>query len=567
MRTAAVMIRLRHRESRPKPWPWLVLATAFTVLATLALPVSRHFVFGEPGAVGRQAALRLAARGAETAREAIVATIENARTTSRAVLAAAGDSPVLLSGGSTAEVEVTLREHASGEPDGFAVRLGGSSGGTPVLVFERWRSGAASGAPAARVATIRMPIPVLAGARPATGLVDTATRRGVMLGGPPAPPRIDQAILAAIAAGPPSRSHVALPSADGEETSLAAWTAVPGTGFVTFAAVPVVPGAGQSAVLWFLASLLAGAAALVFLLLYGNRERRRLSDDLARARQDHEAAIRALSERQNLETLGRLTAGVAHDMGNVMQTVEFYLRSIPDSLDDREATLRLIERARSAARRGAVGARDLLALARGSARPPEAIDLRPLLTELGEVMQELLGERFTVRLNLPLALPRVLAEPGDLEAMLINLATNARDAMAEAGHGVLGISVALIGSPDAPVGPNDVTGGEWVRIDITDTGIGMPPEVLERAMEPFFTTKPRGRGTGLGLALAREFAERSGGMLHIESTPGSGTRTSIFLHPASEAGPGTATDASLSAGDGGAGLAGPEAAGDIHAPG
>jgi signal transduction histidine kinase len=284
-----------------------------------------------------------------------------------------------------------------------------------------------------------------------------------------------------------------------------------------------------------LVALLGGALGAVAVLhLQRLAERRRMEAALTHARRDHEAALRALADRQGLETLGRLTAGVAHDIGNVMQSVEFYLKAMPAALDDRPTLLRLIERARGTSRRGAAGARDLLALARGSARRPEPIDVVPLLTEIADAMQELFGESITVRLDLPPTLPPVLAEAGDLEAMLINLATNSRDAMAPAGHGVLSIAAAMVGSPDSAPPTDNLPGGEWVRILITDTGVGMDPETLARATEPFFTTKPRGRGTGLGLALAHEFAERSGGMLIIESNVGTGTRASLFLHPATD---------------------------------
>jgi signal transduction histidine kinase len=275
-----------------------------------------------------------------------------------------------------------------------------------------------------------------------------------------------------------------------------------------------------------------GILAAVLVRLHGDR--RDLAATLARTRRDHDAAIRALAERQDLETLGRLTAGVAHDMGNVMQVVETYLRAIPGAAGDPAETARLLDRARGAARRGANGARDLLALARGSSRRPRPVDVPSLLGELADVMQELLGEAFTVRLDVPATLPPALADPGDLEAMLVNLATNSRDAMAAAGSGALTISAALIGAPDSAEPDGTPPGGEWIRIDVVDTGIGMDAETLANAMQPFFTTKPRGRGTGLGLALAREFAERSGGMLRIESTPGVGTRASLFLHPVSQ---------------------------------
>jgi signal transduction histidine kinase len=283
-----------------------------------------------------------------------------------------------------------------------------------------------------------------------------------------------------------------------------------------------------------LAAILGGLLGILAMLLGRlQQDRRDLSATLARTRRDHDAAIRALAKRQDLETLGRLTAGVAHDMGNVMQVVETYLKAIPGAAGEPAEMARLVEKARSAARRGADGARDLLSLARGSSRRPRPVDLPPLLGEIADVMQELLGETFTVRLDVPATLPPALADPGDLEAMLVNLATNSRDAMAAAGAGVLTMSAALIGAPDSAEPAGAPPGGEWIRIDVIDTGIGMDAETLRNAMQPFFTTKPRGRGTGLGLALAREFAERSGGMLRIESTPGVGTRASLFLHPVS----------------------------------
>jgi signal transduction histidine kinase len=328
--------------------------------------------------------------------------------------------------------------------------------------------------------------------------------------------------------GPASR----IDQAPRAEPRAAAPTAAPGT----------PPGPGSAAAKlwawtgWLLAALLALAlGGCLAALARGAARRRRLEAELARVRHEHDVAIRTVGERQALETLGRLTAGVAHDMGNVLQTVELYLRTIRDTLDDRDALDRLIDRASAAARRGSNGARDLLALARGSEGRPEPIDIEPLLGELGEVLGDLLGPSYAVRLRIGSDLPAVLAEAGDLEAMLINLATNARDAMAMAGSGELEISAELVGSPDGTGASDAALGSAWVRIGVADTGVGMDAQTLERAMDPFFTTKPPGRGTGLGLALAREFAERSGGFLRISSSPGAGTCVSLYLHSAPEA--------------------------------
>lgn len=409
-----------------------------------------------------------------------------------------------------------------------------SAGAAPRLALSR-QAAPLRGGISDLVATLTLPItlPEPRGLPAATGIVVTGTREVLPLGLPRLALRAGTWLQQAPRA-PAGRTDLHDDDASGAPAAAVAWATVPGTGFLAYAAIPLPdppPDPG-----WPLLGVLLGAALGAAIAALGRSvaQRREMAAALVRMRREHDVAMRTVAERQGLETLGRLTAGVAHDMGNVMQAVEFYLRSIPNALDDRAALARLLDRARAAARRGATGARDLLALARGSQGRPEPTDVGPLLGELGEVMQELLGQAYSVRIRIQPGLPAVLAEAGDLEAMLINLATNARDAMAVAGGGTLDISAELVGSPDGPAPRDDTPGGEWVRIDIADTGVGMDAQTLERAMEPFFTTKPRGRGTGLGLALAREFAERSGGFLRIGSSPGNGTCVSLYLHPATE---------------------------------
>lgn len=557
------LIRASRTRWHGRSWPWHLTGMVCALVAAAVVPALVRFNTGDVRLASRTAAVHQAEQAVVRTVASVSMTIDHARAALRTAVARRDGAA---HAATPSDAEVVLRRVA---PEAAPVnpRLAAERGRSGLrLVLEERVADAPLPGTGPILGTVRLPLQAPGGLpHSAIGLADAGGTRLYPMAGTEPDLRRAARTLAAQAKGV-GAGHYVVEADQGAAATAVAWTPVPGTQLVAFAAVPVGP-TGPGAWPWLLGALSAVLAALVVALVHGARERRRLSEALAQAQRDHEAAIHALAERQSLETLGRLTAGVAHDMGNVLQAVELYLRSIPGSLDDRAATLRLVERARAAARRGAVGARDLLALARGSEQPAEPTDVRPVLGELAEVMQELLGEAYAVRVDVPAQLPRVLAEPGDLEAMLINLATNSRDAMAEAGRGVLSISAAVIGSPDDSTASTDLPGGEWVRIVIADTGVGMAPEVLERALEPFFTTKPRGRGTGLGLALAREFAERSGGLLRIESVPGSGTRASLFLHPASDAGSAAATDASVAQTDVTTlpNRAGP--AGNIHASG
>lgn len=505
---------------------WLIVLLAAGAGALIAVAVVSGYATEQRAAFARAIALDEADDAVAAGVQLLAGSIAQARAVAAGLAAPPGEGGA---GFVLGAIELRILPPGDG-PLPEARILPGAPGGTGdrLIVVEP-----VAGSQPPRFASVTLPLPVGAiQARPAAiGVVGSPAAEVLPLAG----------------LGPGGRWTFGLPPPNGTEAgrivrpgrgeglgTALAWRQVSTTRLTVLAAVPV-PRLGGGGLLPWLAGLLgAGVGALVAALARSLAERRRLDEALTRAQREHDAAIRTLADRHGLETLGRLTAGVAHEIGNVMQAVEFYLRAMPGSLEDRAALQHLIERARGAARRGAAGARDLLALARGSARRPEPVDIAPLLTEIADVMQELLGDRFAVRLELPGELPQVLADAEDLEAMLINLATNSRDAMAPAGSGVLSLSATLVGSPDAPGAPAGLPGGEWVRIEIADTGVGMDAETLARAMEPFFTTKPRGRGTGLGLALAREFAERSGGMLQIESTPGAGTRARLFLHPASE---------------------------------
>jgi PAS domain S-box-containing protein len=221
-------------------------------------------------------------------------------------------------------------------------------------------------------------------------------------------------------------------------------------------------------------------------------------------------------QSQRVEAVGRLTAGVAHDFNNVLQTLLGGLELVIDELEDRPDLRTELELALRAGQRGARLTSHLLAFSRQLVLHPIALELAPLLTELSRTLQRTLGRDVVVRIDIAPNLPHVLVDAAHLDSALLNLALNARDAMS--GRGELGIEATMVRGQ--------------VVIAVTDTGEGMTPEVLGRACDPFFSTKGE-NGSGLGLSMVKSFVGQSGGELHIKSTPGRGTRIEICLPAAS----------------------------------
>jgi len=187
--------------------------------------------------------------------------------------------------------------------------------------------------------------------------------------------------------------------------------------------------------------------------------------------------------------------------------------------------------AADAAQRGASITGRLLAFARRGALRAEPVPPRPLLEGLREMLAPTLGAGIAIGVAADQGLPALLADKGQLETVLVNLAVNARDAMPQGG------TLLLAAAPEAVLDkthPAGLAPGGYLRLSVSDTGTGMGAATLARASEPFFTTKPPGQGTGLGLAMARGFAHQSGGGLLIESAPGQGTTVTLWLPEASE---------------------------------
>ena len=253
----------------------------------------------------------------------------------------------------------------------------------------------------------------------------------------------------------------------------------------------------------------------------------RLSAEIAE-RQHTEAA---LLQAQKVQAVGQLAGGIAHDFNNVLQAVLGGVNLIRRRAADPAAVRRLTDMVQDAARRGESVTRRLLAFSRREELRADTLAIGCLLKGLQEVLSATLGSRIRVQVETPAGLPPVLADRGQLETVLVNLATNARDAMP--GGGTLRLHAGTARhDPDAGAAEEGTRGlapGDYVRITVADTGEGMSPAVLARAAEAFFTTKPLGQGTGLGLAMARSFAQGSGGALSIVSAPGEGTSVSLWL--------------------------------------
>ena len=240
----------------------------------------------------------------------------------------------------------------------------------------------------------------------------------------------------------------------------------------------------------------------------------------------------ALLQAQKMDAIGQLTGGVAHDFNNVLQIIGGNLQLLKLVGGMNDAGKVRVDMALTGVERGAKLSSHLLAFARR--QPLQAIVINPghLLREMDDMMRRVLGPRARVVTEIAHGLGSTMVDPNQLNNVLLNLAINARDAMA--GSGTLTIRAANLERDDAL--PPDVPSGRWVRIEVADTGKGMAPDVLARAFEPFFTTKPTGQGTGLGLSMAYGFVKQSGGEIVLKSEAGQGTSVQIYL-PRSDAEP------------------------------
>src|ERR1700733_4631288 len=234
---------------------------------------------------------------------------------------------------------------------------------------------------------------------------------------------------------------------------------------------------------------------------------------------------RAVEERlrqaQKIEALGQLTGGVAHDFNNLLQVISGGLQVVSRQSDPQRRE-RIFTSMKQAVDRGARLCRQLLAYSRRQALKPVAVDLERLIGGMGELLKRGLRSDVQIQTSFADGLWSVEVDPGELELVILNLALNARDAMPNGGR------IEVSARNCSSLADHDLS-GDFVRLDIADSGVGMSPDILVHAFEPFFTTKEVGCGSGLGLAQAHGFAKASGGVARIGSTPGLGTLVSLFL--------------------------------------
>ena len=260
----------------------------------------------------------------------------------------------------------------------------------------------------------------------------------------------------------------------------------------------------------------------------------------------HEAQ---LVQAQKMEAIGGLTGGVAHDFNNLLTVVIGNLEALIDRLRDQPQMAELAGAAMGAAERGATLTKRLLAFARRQPLSPQPTDLQRLLIDLLPLLNRSVGALIDVSIKAAPDLPKAIVDPNQLENAILNLANNARDAMPRGGKLTIGVDLAdWIAEEENDPGAGERAATPYLRIAVTDTGIGMTPETLDRAVEPFFTTKPVGQGTGLGLSMVYGLAKQSRGHLRIYSEPGIGTTVRLYLPVATEAGAGQAAPGD-SAGD------------------
>jgi CheY-like chemotaxis protein len=228
-----------------------------------------------------------------------------------------------------------------------------------------------------------------------------------------------------------------------------------------------------------------------------------------------------------MEALGQLTGGVAHDFNNMLAVLMMDLEILDELTAGKEELHELVREARDVTRTGADLTQRLLAFSRRQQLHPIDINLNELISETTGLLRRTLGEAIRIDTIGPSDLWSVHADQAQLVNAIVNLAVNARDAMPSGGR--LTIETSNVAPGERLAASADPMAGEFVRLSVSDTGVGMTPEVLDRALEPFFTTKETTAGTGLGLSMVYGFIKQSGGHVAIESEAGHGARVHLYL--------------------------------------
>lgn len=253
---------------------------------------------------------------------------------------------------------------------------------------------------------------------------------------------------------------------------------------------------------------------------------------IARELRRRQALERQLMRAQRMESVGQLTGGVAHDFNNFLTVILGNLELIHDDAGCNSAMRDRADHALLATERGADLTRRLLAFSREQSLEPRLVNVNECVAQMNMLLGCVLGEGIVVKVDLAKDLPPIMADPGQLETGILNLALNARDAMPNGGTILLTTRAESI-KADQTTGKWSVAKGSYVRISVEDNGLGMSQRVQDRIVDPFFTTKPAGQGTGLGFPMAHGFVKQSGGHVVVRSEIGRGTTVSLYF-PTSE---------------------------------
>jgi signal transduction histidine kinase/CheY-like chemotaxis protein len=234
-------------------------------------------------------------------------------------------------------------------------------------------------------------------------------------------------------------------------------------------------------------------------------------------------ALDQLHEARKLESLGQLTGGVAHDFNNLLSPIMGALEMLRIRMGEDAKSVRLIDAALVSSERAKLLVARLLSFSRRQALRPRATDVSALVIDMGDLLRGSLGSPIGLTIDPGVGVDPAHIDPNQLELAILNIAVNARDAMPHGG------SLSVIVRQERSEGLGALAPGDYVRISMVDTGVGMDEATRQRAIDPFFTTKPQGKGSGLGLSMVHGLAAQSGGAFVLTSAPGAGTRADIWL--------------------------------------
>jgi PAS domain S-box-containing protein len=240
-----------------------------------------------------------------------------------------------------------------------------------------------------------------------------------------------------------------------------------------------------------------------------------------------------LRQVQRMESLGNLTGGVAHDFNNLLQVISGNLQLLSRDVAGNDKAERRVQNAMAGVTRGAKLASQLLSFGRRQPLAPRVVNIGRLINETDELIRRALGDEIEIETIVAGGLWNTLIDPSNVENAILNLAINARDAMDGKGKLTIEVGNASLNDEYASLNP-DVTPGQYVLLAITDTGSGIPPEIINRVFEPFFTTKPEGKGSGLGLSMVYGFVKQSNGHIKIYSEKDLGTTIKLYLPRSTE---------------------------------